>query len=72
MESGKSHHFPSDYHMIWIFHCNSTKSQIGILGMNQDMEILRSSHVLGEVPSDGDGIRYSKKEFGVTAGLSPA
>ena len=40
--------------------------------MNQDMEILRSSHVLGEVPPDGDEIRYSKKEFGVTAGLSPA
>lgn len=72
MESGKSHHFPSDYHMIWIFHCNSMRSQIGVLGMNQDMEILRSSHVLGEVSSDGDGIRYSKKEFGVTVGLSPA
>lgn len=58
MESGKSRHFPSDYHMIWVFHCSSTKSQIAILGMNQDMEILRSGHVLGEVPSDGDGIRY--------------
>lgn len=57
MESGKSHHFLSDYHMIWIFPCSSSKSQIGILGMNQDMEILRSSHVLGEVPSDRDGIR---------------
>ena len=72
MESGKSHHFLSDYHMIWIFPCSSSKSQIGILGMNQDMEILRSSHVLGEVPSDRDGIRYWMKEFGVTAGLSPA
>lgn len=34
--------------MIWVFHQNSTKSLLGILGMNQDMELVRSNHVLGE------------------------
>ncbi len=55
LENGikKKHYFPSDCHMIWIFHCSSTKSQIGILGMNQVVETLRSSHVLGRL-CDGD------------------
>lgn len=48
MESRKCHYFPSDCHMIWIFHQNSTKSLLGILGVNQDMELVRSNHVLGE------------------------